>query len=161
MLIFDNIDLEARSIINEIQLELGYNFKDLIVDYLSRLLIKSMKNKIIFPESSGSNIIDLYDLAEYNLVSCSIFPNSKTEIEMFRHLSYDIYLKIFEVYEDETSFEICSNFEKVETVLNSLQYHNIRLDITRLLDEVESGSPYVKSRLLKLKYLDLRYSEDF
>jgi hypothetical protein len=161
MLIFNNIDLEARNIINEIQLELGYNFKDLIVDYLSRLLIKSMKNKVIFPELSGSNIIDLYDLAEYNLISCSIFPNGKAEIEIFRHLSYEVYLKIFEVYEDEISFEICSNLEKVETVLNSLQYHNIRFDITKLLDKVEHDSPYVRARLLKLKYLDLRYSEDF
>ena len=156
--ILDNPTSEISLIVNEIQSDLEYNFNSIILDYISKIILKSMNNKIYIPEDIRLSILDFYDLAEFNLLKATIYSQNIKEKEMFSHVAYETYLKIFEKYEDELSFEICSNFDKVEITLDSTKFYAIRFNLNELLSLKNKNIPYVNRRLLKLRYLDLKYS---
>jgi len=156
--IIDNPANELSIIINEIQLDLEYNFNSIILDYVNKLFLKSVSNQVIFPEKIKQGIEDFYELAEFNLLKATVYSQDPKEKELFRHSAYETYLKIFENYEDELSFEICSNFDDIETTLDSTKFYGIRFSINNLLNIKDKNIPYVKRRLLRLRYLDFKYS---
>lgn len=156
--IIDNPANELSIIINEIQLDLEYNFNSTILDYVNKLFLKSVSNQLVFPEEVKQGIEDFYELAEFNLLKATVYSQDPKEKELFRHSAYETYLKIFENYEDELSFEICSNFDDIETTLDSTKFYGIRFSINNLLNLKDKNIPYVKRRLLRLRYLDFKYS---
>lgn len=46
--IIDNPANELSIIINEIQLDLEYNFNSTILDYVNKLFLKSVSNQLVF-----------------------------------------------------------------------------------------------------------------
>lgn len=158
MKILDNPTNEINIIINEIQLDLEYNFNSIILEYLNKVFLKSVCNQIYIPEEIRPTILDFYELAEFNLLKATVHSQNAKEKELFRHVAYETYLKIFEKYEDELSFEVCSNFDKIETTLDSTKFYGIRFSINDLLNLKDKNIPYVNRRLLRLRYLDFKYS---
>jgi len=158
MTIIDNPKNELSLIVNEIQSDLEFNFNSLILDYLSKIILKSIDNSFYIPSEIKLSILDFYEIAEFNLINATIHSENMKQKELFRHAAYEYYLKIFERYEDELSFEVCSNFDKIETTLNSTKFYGIRFNLNELLNLKNKNIPYVNRRLSKLKYLDLKYS---
>lgn len=159
MKILENTRDEIYIIVNEIQSDLEYNFNSIILEYLSKLILKSIDNSIYVPEEIKLSIIDFYEIAEFNLLKATINSENFKQKELFRHVAYETYLKIFERYEDELSFEVCSNFDKIEATLDSTKFYSIRFDLNKLLNLKDKNIPYINRRLLKLRYLDLNYSK--
>lgn len=161
MKILDNPKIESEKIIKEIHSDLKYDLKPMVVDYLSNLFFKSLERPISIVLDDillNNDLYLLYNLAEINLLNATIYIKPDIEKDIYSGLSYKVYLKIFEKYDDEISFEICSNFEKVETILSSIKYFPMRNDISYLLDLENQKMPYIKNRLLILNYLDLKYN---
>jgi hypothetical protein len=156
--ILENPTAEISIIINEIQLDLEYNFNSIILEYLNKIFLKSLTEQPHPPEDLKITISDLYELAEFNLLRATVYSQNSKEKELFRHSAYGTYLKIFEKYEDELSFEVCSNFEKIESTLDSTKFYGIRFSISDLLNLKDKNIPYINRRLLKLRYLDFKYS---
>ncbi len=156
--ILDDPSKEIRLIIDEIQLDLEYKLIPLIIEYMSKLLMKSMDHSLHIPEVISPTIIEFYDLAEFNLLKGTILSENDKQRNLFLSVSYDTYLKIFEKYEDELSFEVCSNFDKIETTLYSTRFYGIRNHLHELLVLKNKNIPYINRRLLRLKYLELKYS---
>jgi len=157
MKILKNTKQEINTIIDEIQSDLEYHFNLIIIDYLSKLIFKSLDNSIYIPKETKLSISDYYEIAEVNLLKATIHSDNSKQKSLFKHIAYETYFKIFEKYEDELSFEICSNFDKIETTLDSTKFYGIRFNLNELINLKNKNLPYIERRLLKLKYLDLKY----
>lgn len=157
MKILRNTKSEINTIVDEIQSDLEFNFNSIIIEYLSKLILKSLNNSIYIPEEIKLSISDYYEIAEVNLLKATIHSDDDKQKELFKHIAYETYLKIFEKYEDELSFEVCSNFDKIETTLDSTKFYGIRFNLNDLLNLKSKNIPYINRRLLKLRYLDLKY----
>jgi hypothetical protein len=158
MKIIKNTKNEINTIVDEIQSDLEFNFNSMIIEYLSKLVLKSLDNSIYIPENIKLSIIDYYEIAETNLLKATIHSNNSKEKDLFKHVAYETYLRIFEKYEDELSFEVCSNFDKIETTLDSTKFYGIRFNLNELLNLKNKNIPYINRRLLRLRFLDLKYN---
>lgn len=152
--IYNNINYELNSIIDEIQKDMEFNFSKNILDYVNKLFLKSINNSIYMPEKIDNGPVELLEIAEFNLLKATIHIENVKEKNIYRHIAYDTYLKIFEKYEDELSFEICSNFENIQTTLEGTRFYRIRDNIIELLNVKQKNIPYIKRRLLILRYLE-------
>lgn len=157
MKILNNPKEEISNIIREIKDDLDFEFTNNLIIYISDVIIKSFDNKVYFMDNSV--LCDKYSLAEANLLRATIYSNNIKEKELFISASYKTYLNIFESNEDELSFEILSNFDNIEILLDSIKYYPIRFNIVELLNLKDKNVTYINKRLLKLKYLDLLYSK--
>lgn len=157
MKILNNPKEEISNIIKEIKDDLDFDFTNNLIIYISDVVVKSFDNKVYFPDNSI--LCDRYSLAEANLLRATIYSGGIKEKELFISASYKTYLSIFEINEDELSFEILSNFDNIEILLDSIKYYPIRFNIVELLNLKDKNIAYVNKRLLKLKYLDLLYSK--
>jgi len=146
-------------IINEIQSDLEFSFNKIITDYLSSLFLRSIKNELYIPDPETSDKVNPYEVAEFNLLKATINSVNKDEKKLFSTAAYKVYLSIFENTEDELSFEICSNFDNIEIVLDSIKFYSIRFNINELLNLKDKKIPYINRRLSKLKYLELKYED--